>query len=294
MNKPIVKLLAISLATLGATACQSTDDPTTATSHVRISTTVNNLVASRTAQTYTGTSLGIFLTPADKNSAYTYSNVKFTQTNSTWSTADGTRLLWHPDASVSYTYSAYAPASDAISTDGTIAYNLSTNNIDLLYASGSGSRSTIAPQGELAITFDHVFAQFAVEVTIGTSHASTLTDPAITFTNAYGAGSFNPTTGELSNKSEVTIAPTGTLTAATASTDAVYTTNAANFAPGEQAVNVAFSLDGKTYTYTLDTRTFEAGKRYTLKVKLGSSTLNLSGITVTPWKSTTDSNISTH
>ena len=293
-KKSFIKCPILALAALSFAACQSVDEPKVFDNEVRITTSVNNLVASRTAEAYSGSDLGLYMSPSAADSDYTYTNVKFVNNNSTWSTADNSRLLWK-DQTSSHTYSAYAPHVDNL-TEDCLSYDLSSNNFDLLWAGGETSHSGTT-NGALAITFNHMFCQFAVEVTIGTSVGinSIGTDDSITFTNEFGAGKFNVKSGEFSDQKSCTItASKGKFTAASGNNDAVYLTPGDYFAAGTQAVTVTFNLNEKKYTYNLSERKFEAGMKYTLKLKLGSSTVQLQGVTVSAWTNNTAGDISTH
>jgi hypothetical protein len=226
--------------------------------------------------------------------------VWFSQSGSTWSPTDGSELSWQ-GKDTDYEYSAYAPASGTTGTaltDNLLSYNLGTDNFDLLYASGSGKASALALSGALNIVFNHAFCKFAVEVEVGSAFYSSSTANPITklsFTNDLGSGSFNVKTGEFSNTASAEIvASTGTHTAGSITTNGKYTTGGDYMAPGTQAVTIYIVADGIEYSYTHTSYTFEAGKSYTLKVKVGESSVNAKGISVSSWSNGGSSNVSTN
>jgi hypothetical protein len=58
--------------------------------------------------------------------------------------------------------------------------------------------------------------------------------------------------------------------------------------PGEQSIKVSLTINGDVYTYTQAAAEYQAGCSYTLKVKVGASSVNGTGITVDEWVDGTD------
>jgi hypothetical protein len=117
----------------------------------------------------------------------------------------------------------------------------------------------------------------------------------VSFTNATGSGSLNVKTGEFSNTGSVEIiASAGTHVVGTLTADGTYTTGGDYMAPGNQSVTVYIVTNGIEYSYTHPAYNFEAGKSYTLKVKVGESSVNAKGITVSSWNDGNSSTVSTH
>jgi hypothetical protein len=293
------------LLVLGMTACSNENEPLEVNNFpednvIRVTTNINDVVASRSTADYKGENFALYISPKDLENSYTYKNVWFSQSGSTWLPSDNSELRWQNEET-NYEYSAYAPASGTSGTalsDNLLTYNLAANNIDLLYASGSGKASELASSGALNIIFDHAFCKFAVEVEVGNSFYLSSKDTPISmvsFTNATGSGSFNVKTGEFSNTGSVEIiASAGTHVAGTLTADGTYTTGGDYMAPGEQSVTVYIVTNGAEYSYTHPAYNFDAGKSYTLKVKVGESSVNAKGITVSSWNDGGSSSISTH
>jgi hypothetical protein len=287
------------------TACSNENEPLEVNNFpednvIRVTTNINDVVASRSTSDYTGDNFALYISPKDTENSYTYKNVWFSQSGSTWSPTDGSELNWQ-GKDTDYEYSAYAPASGTTGTaltDNLLSYNLGTDNFDLLYASGSGKASALASSGALNIVFNHAFCRFAVEVEVGSAfYSSSTTNPItkLSFTNDLGSGSFNVKTGAFSNTASAEIvASTGTHTAGSLSTNGKYITGGDYMAPGTQAVTIYIVADGIEYSYTHTSYTFEAGKSYTLKVKVGESSVNAKGISVSSWSNGGSSNVSTN
>jgi hypothetical protein len=295
------KYAAIAAAALGIASCSS-DEPTEVSNFpadnvIRVTTNITDVVKSRSASEYTGDNFALYISPTNVTNIYTYSNVWFTRKDSyQWLPDDGRELHWQSQ-STAYTYSAYAPASEPGENDE-ISYNLSNWNYDLIFASGSGIASELAASGALNLTFNHVFSRFTVDITIGNSfYLSSEENPIsrVTFTNNFGAGRFNVRSGEIGDTSEVEItASEGSHTAGTLTVDGKYITGGDYMAPGTQPVTVTITANDVDYAYTLGAYDFEAGKDYTLTVKLGESSANATAITVSDWGTTEESDISTH
>jgi hypothetical protein len=293
------------IVALTLTACSADNEPENVNRFpednvIRVTTNITDVVASRSTSDYTGENFALYISPKDLENSYTYKNVWFSQSGSAWLPADDSELRWQ-NKETNYEYYAYAPASGTTGTalsDNLLTYNLAANNIDLLWASGSGVASTLASSGALNIVFNHIFCKFTVEVEVGNAFYSSSTANPITklsFTNDFGSGSFNIKTGKISNTGSIEItASTGKHVAGTLTANGTYTTGGDYMAPGEQSVTVYLVIDGTEYSYTHPNYTFEAGKSYTLKVKVGKSNVNVKGITVSGWNDGSSSNISTH
>ena len=292
------------LVAIATTACSS-DAPDNVNKFpddniIRVTTTINDVIGSRATSTYTGDNFALYISPKGVENAYTYKNVWFSQSDSQWKPTDGSEMRWQ-NSTTEYEYSAYAPASGDTGSaleNNLLGYDLSTNNIDLLWAHNSGLASTLASSGAINIVFDHIFCRFIVDLEVGNScYLESTSNPVsvVSFTNATGAGKFNVKTGEISETSEVEIfASAGTHVAGTLTTDGRYTTGGDYMAPGNQSVQVLLEVNGVVYSYTHPAYNFEAGKSYTLKIKVGESSVNAKGITVGDWSTGGSSDISTH
>jgi hypothetical protein len=267
---------------------------------IRVTTNINDVVKARSTSDYTGDDFALYISPADAENIYTYKNVWFGLSAGQWLPIDGSELHWQ-SKTTNYTYSAYAPAAGTNGTaltDNRLSYDLSNNNFDLIWTSGKGLASDLAASGALNLTFDHQFCRFALEIVVGNSfYLSSSENPidAVSFTNATGKGQFNVLTGEITNAEEVEIvASAGSHTAGTLTEDGVYTTAGDYIAPGEQSITVNLTVNGDDYSYTHPFYNFEAGKSYTLKIKVGESSVNATGITISQWNENEATDISTH
>lgn len=270
---------------------------------IRVTTQVTNPVLTRatTTSTYTGSNLALDIIPANALPEYTYENVWFTASDGVWGASDQVERHWQ-SASNTYTYYAYAPASG---TNGTalssVAYDLSNENIDLLWATKTGKVSELLNTSKsLDIVFDHMFAQLVIEVEIGNGlyatgsngerDYSTCPVTAVTFTNATGKGSFDTKQGIITegSTSSCTIAAGSKTekphTAATATSDGLFVTGTRCMGPGNQAVTVTITANGQTYKYTHTSYEYKAGYSYLMKVKVGTSGVKGNGVTVGAWQ----------
>jgi hypothetical protein len=258
---------------------------------------------------------GLYLLPIKGNEAFRYTNVLFRYAADAWIPADGSELHWQ-SKSTNYQYSAYAlayktdvdPVTDIsrqsyydITDESTLSYDLAADNIDLLWASGLGTAEELTNNADRAVNlvFAHKFAQFRVEVEIGNvlykNDYDVLPLTKVTFTNAGGAGTFDVLTGILSSSDVVSTieAPmnvnTGYLVNGSEVNDGKFLTEAACMVPGEQSIKVSLTINGDVYTYTQAAAEYQAGCSYTLKVKVGASSVNGTGITAGNWINDTES-----
>lgn len=284
---------------------------------IRVSASVNQLVASRANNEvipYAGEDLGLYIRPSNAGNwgydattnKYTYPNVKFTKTGEEWSHDRNTPMLWK-GSGVNYEYYAYAPyCTKDDNTDGKIPFDLTTTNqTDLLWASETGTASTLLNgQKELNIEFEHAFCKVAVEISLADEfyQNEVKTNPitSISISSSSIKGNLdvfkgnvyvnsenaqdenNPTAGNLSftiSDSEHT--PGGRLT------DGTYKSSEIFYAPGNENFKVQITTNpgGRIYTYTHGSEyTFERGKRYIIKLKMGKDVVQMDGITATMWQ----------
>jgi hypothetical protein len=266
---------------------------------IRVSAPVTNTLQTRAAEDFTQDDFALYICPESEAEDFTYENVKYVLTDNVWSAEDGVERHWQ-SASTRYNYYAYAPASGTNAkalTGDLCAYDLSSSNIDLLWTSGSGTPSKfLSSDKTLSLLFNHMFCQFSVEVEIGNAaYNDDFTKcpfQNVWFTNEYGKGDFNVKTGELLNTSYCTITADATpasYTAGSRTSDGKYLTKPCYMAPGKQAVTVYIVTgDYAGYSYKHTEYNFEAGKSYTLKVKLGESSLNGVGLQLGVWDEVAD------
>lgn len=290
---------------------------------IRVSASVNQLVASRAeaeakATPYAGKDLGLYIRPSDAdswendetNNKYAYPNVKFSKSADEWTQSTFSPMLWK-GSGVNYEYYAYAPYNES-ATDGKIPFDLSGQESntdeknDLLWASETGTASELLNgQKELNIEFEHAFCKVAVEISLADEFYQDEIKPnpitGISISSRCIKGNLdvfnkgnvyvnsedaqdenNPTAGNLSftiSDSEHT--PGGRLT------DGTYKSSEIFYAPGNEnfKVQITTTPGGRTYTYTHGSEyTFERGKRYIIKLKMGKDVVQMDGITATPWQ----------
>lgn len=279
---------------------------------IRISASVNQLVASRAeAEAYTGNNLGLYIRPSDASSwvydaatnKYTYPNAEFTREGEEWSQDTYSPMLWK-GSGVNYEYYAYAPYNDGL-TGGKIPFDLTTEQIDLLWASKTGTASALLNgQEKLNIEFEHAFCMVAVEISLADEFyqngvtANPITGISISSSRVNGnidvfTGNVyvnsenakdenNPTAGNLSfaiSDSEHTAG--GTLT------DGTYKSSGILYAPGEEnfEIKITTNSGNRTYTYTHGSEyTFERGNKYIIKLKMGKDVVPMGGINATQWQ----------
>jgi hypothetical protein len=197
-----------------------------------------------------------------------------------------------------YYYTYYRQLSN---TSNQIFYDLSKSNIDLLWTSGSGTPNTLLDESKsLPITFDHKFCQFTIEVEIGNAlygdDFETCPVTSVSFVNPNGVGVIGVKTGKLTVLNSCEIVPNAanaTIVQGSRTADGKYTTETVYMAPGDQfadesaaqtqAITVFLTVNGADYVYNHTAYKYEAGKSYTLKVKVGESGIAPVGVSISPW-----------
>jgi hypothetical protein len=192
-----------------------------------------------------------------------------------------------------------------------IEYDLSVENIDLLWTSNASDADdaktaqalTKNEAGALNLTFAHMLAQFKVEVEIGNvlynnSYSESVTEETVPLTdvsvlNAGGKGYFSLTEGKFTPLEEVDIPAALDYdnvnnVAASNVHDGKIITQPIYIYPGEQSLKISLTINGDKYAYTHTAANYVAGYSYTLKVKVGASSVNGTGITVDEWVDGTD------
>lgn len=314
--KPILSLLTAGCVLTLVSCTSELDDSEVALNHfpadsvIRVTTDVAYLQSTRGGETeatpYTGSDFALNISPTGVTNDFTYQNVIFTKADdggSSWAPSDGVERHWQSQTTA-YTYSAYAPASGMCGTaltNNLLSYDLSQTNFDLLWTSGSGTAaSLVGTTGSLPLLFSHAFCQFTIVVEVGNElYASTTASDGydfetcpisrVTYTHSKTSGKFDVTTGTFSSPVSGTIQPDAqqaTIVAATRTSDGTYTT-ATSYMPPAEGEQITVYLYGTSfmgpYSYTHSATTFVAGHSYTLKVKVGRSSINAVGVTVGDW-----------
>jgi hypothetical protein len=305
MNKTLTLTAACALLLCGCNSVaddEAVPDNFPADNVIRVTTQVGGNFETRASayEEYTGQDFGFYIGPTVTNVPdFKYENVQYAQSNGEWLPADGSTLHWQA-SNIQYSYIAYAPWHEAIE-DYDLPYDLSEEggNYDLLWTSAIAVASAlIDDNGKVNLKFEHIFCRFTVEVTLGNAlyNNDYETNPltAVTFTNSTGKGHFDLSLGELTQTALCVITPElGAYTAGSEVTDGTQVTLPAYMAPGEQEVKVTLSINGTPYTYTHAAYNYQAGKSYTLRIKVGESSVNGQGITVNDWSAGSESDLTT-
>lgn len=316
---PVAALMALLLTGCSSSTEEEPTDYFPEDHVIRISTRIAEATVTRSSSAeestpYTG-DFGLFISPTNTTNDFSYQNVWFTfdTQEQTWAPADGIERHWQ-SKSTPYSYSAYAPAQGSCGSDLTLAvpstdegsegasyehtfsYHLGKENIDLLWTNGSGTaESLIGSTGALSLLFQHQFCQFTLEITLGNAlyngsykdEVSPLT--AVTLSNATGIGRFNVLTGTLTPTGSCDISmPQKSHTAGSSTSDGTFRSETRYLAPGKQSLTVRMTVNGEKYTYTHPTASYEAGRSYTLKLKVGESIANASSPVIEEWGGTGD------
>jgi hypothetical protein len=320
--KKILYPLTLLMAVFALPSCDSAEDdgesPASmpADGVIRISARVAETAATRAEISYTG-DFALYIGPTEVTNDFSYNNVYFSRENGAWAPQSGQTLHWM-SSRVPYSYSAYAPvhgedgegiSSGADGVDDRIPYNIGSEDLeDLLWTGVPASAGRTAPDlvnedGKLELVFEHKYCQVNVELTIGNalytiSHNqdySSCPVKYVTLTDPQGQGLFNVRTGEFEEGTSATVDLTPSeindenYTAATSTTSGHYVTTTQYMTSGVHEVTVGISrTEGDptavAYSYTLPARHYEGGKVYTLKIKVGESIVNFSGVKVRNWR----------
>lgn len=320
--KKILYPLTLLMAVFALPSCDSAEDdgesPASmpADGVIRISARVAEAEATRAEISYTG-DFALYIGPTEVTSEFSYNNVYFSRNGEAWAPKSGQTLHWM-SSRVPYSYSAYAPvhgkdgegiSSGADGVDDRIPYNILDEDLeDLLWTGVPASAGMKAPDlvnedGELELVFEHKYCQVNVELTIGNalytiSHNQDYNScpvKYVTLTDPQGQGLFNVRTGEFEEGTPATVDLTPSeindenYTAGTSTTSGRYLSPTQFMTSGVHEVTVGVSrTDGDptavAYSYTLPARHYEGGKVYTLKIKVGESIVNFTGVKVRNWR----------
>ena len=246
-----------------------------------------------------------------KNSKYTYANKRFTYAGGTdWNCSE--TLLWQ-NATTSVAIAAVAPYSDTYSVYdvGPVAFSYTLNSDqttqdpknDLLHYFNSrfDPGKNLTKDGKLALTLNHAFCLFDINVTVGTefnTEKGLSTDP---ITSATISGIYNSANINVWGNPVMVSRPTGIRGKITA-TPGTFTPAAnaeANATKKFSCIVLPQTLSKDYFTVTLLTTTgkkyewspatnitIESGKKYTLNLTMGDDKVVLKeGITAKPWES---------
>lgn len=256
-----------------------------------------------------------------KNSKYTYANKWFTYDATTTSWNCSETLLWQ-NATTQVEIAAVAPADASYSVYGfgTFAYQLKSDQTkadplnDLLYYYNSNFiPETGLTNGKLALTLNHAFCKFDINVTLGTEFntANGLSESENLIQSATISGIYNNAKIDVwDNPVKVQLLPTSVpeKIIATPGTFTPVGNEKENAKKQFSCIVLPQVLSAGTFTVTLLTTTgkkyewssttditIESGKKYTLNLSMGDNKLVLSkeGITANAWTDGTGGSLET-
>lgn len=297
---------------------------------IRVTAGVNNPMTrgSETGTTVTPYNGDFSLTVvnSNKNSKYTYGNKKFTYAGGTdWNCTE--TLLWQ-NAETPVAIAAVAPYDDRYSVYDASGPNIFTYTLnsdqttsdsknDLLYYYNSNftPRTDLTKDGKLALTLNHAFCLFDINVTVGTEFNTEngLSENPIksaTISGIYNSAGINVWgTSSIPVALVVTSGPTG-IRGKIIATSGNFTPAAnaeANATKKFSCIVLPQTLTAADFTVTLLTTTgkkyewspttditIESGKKYTLNLSVGDNKLVLKeGITANAWETGTGGSMET-
>lgn len=327
--KAKIKFIALGAAIVALGACSSDDEavaimPSTmpADSVIRITTNVNNLVATRAtegATNYTGDALGLYIkptaatsgwtnVPTDPTNKYIYANITFVKNGDDWTpdSAGLGKMLWK-GADVEYEYHAFAPADRGAAANGdstlidltgqkdSIKTAADSLKYDLLYASDTATvRDLLDSNGKLPIEFDHKMCKVKIcldsigdEFYQGNTTANPIDSIVITskskvLMSIESGAMFGRESCELAFDMNAAHHTAGTKT-----TPGKFETTELFYPPVSEKFTIKiWTKDGRFFKYTHpQSFSFDSGKVYTITLKMGKDVIQGdAGISATAWK----------
>lgn len=284
------KLIFLMMTALTLSACSNDSDPVpqdAVGSEIRLSTEVasqtraaNDLAALQETQFANGTKLSVQVTDNATAGAVDYQLTQYTADGAGGLTPAATQYF--PASGSKVDVYAYHPAgaAQAFSVAADQSANAGYLASDLMWASLTGiSNASTAEQCRLS--FNHLLAKIVVQLEAGSGFTA---DNLATATLALGDGSL-VTSGTFA-------ASTGTFTPAANGTGTITVTTAAGTSEHAAVVvpqamggkKIAITIGTNTAKYTIaDGTTFEGGKVYTYKLKVGTSGITLVSSQISDW-----------
>ncbi|MGL4519850.1 MAG: fimbrillin family protein [Phocaeicola sp.] len=248
-------------AALSSCSSESENFTQVAPGTVQLTSTLNNGTYSRVADQWAGTEqVGMYMVAGEglvavngvENKCYNVAvGGALTATNGEEAT--------YPTGGTKVGFISYYPYSDATST-GIYSVNLnSEGDNDLLYAKTEINYDQ-ATEGAVNLQYSHQLTRLVLDVTYNGEAATDVSALIARSTTA----DFNLATATLGNL--------GTPASLAMEASTVTGRVASLILPGEEADSkVTFSIDGKTFTWSLGTIAFQAGKQYRYTIKLTST-----------------------
>lgn len=316
-----IKILAMAaLATAVFTSCSNDEELAQsnypADNVVRVTTNVEDITTRSFHTTNTLNEFGFCI--ANRNSRYSYNNIKMTKEGTKWNPSS--QMLWE-NSTQPVTIMAYAPfysGGDAENMTNFYKYPVSVGTLQktgtyesdfLVYKKTGFVPERDLKNGAVEITFTHALSLLNIKIEFGTDFNNTTPLASNPINNIYIGGSINKGFADLSANPitvevDATCAPVlieperGEFTAA-ANNDAHATVNySAILIPQTitQGFRVEFEINGKIYVWRASesvVATLEAGKQHLLTLTVGKDFVKAGSMKASPWGEGTGATLET-
>ena len=280
------------LVVIGAIFCTScnkenNEEITPSKSLLSVTTDLNEMV-SRAAMP-ANTQMGLFVTSGSLGSVYdntsSNNNVKAVLSGSGWTLTPAVYL-----SANNATLYAYTPYSSSVTNGTSIPVAVGTGKADYCYGKSSGTINAKTPSATIDMNHALTKVRFKLSKTATYTGIGKLTEIAIngsTNNTVCASGTLNVSTGVLTP----TVSSSHVITQTNASGLYTITTSAptdaatldmalipANFQ--EKEINVAFTIDGKIFNFSVPAGSWESGKINTDTLSLGGAGLTMASANV--------------
>nr|WP_288214968.1 fimbrillin family protein [uncultured Butyricimonas sp.] len=280
------------LVVIGAIFCTScnkenNEEITPSKSLLSVTTDLNEMV-SRAAMP-ANTQMGLFVTSGSLGSVYdntsSNNNVKAVLSGSGWTLTPAVYL-----SANNATLYAYTPYSSSVTNGTSIPVAVGTGKADYCYGKSSGTINAKTPSATIDMNHALTKVRFKLSKTATYTGIGKLTEIAIngsTNNTVCASGTLNVSTGVLTP----TVSSSHVITQTNASGLYTITTSAptdaatldmalipANFQ--EKEINVAFTIDGKIFNFSVPAGSWESGKINTYTLSLGGAGLTMASANV--------------
>lgn len=239
-----------------------------------------------------------------------FNDITFGHNNGVW-----TGGQYWPLSQASINFLAVAPEITGVATTSTtttaeysktatvVVTSNETNQYDVMYAVGNGTKADGQATSDVQLTFQHALSWINFTVTCGNSgNAPTITCNSITLNNAYFNGTNTVTANSFNASPTVVLGTWNTTNASVTETHNVNLNGGALVIPKSytksneaNANNLSFTINytvtqGRKaftydYTHVFETVTWEPGKKYTYAVKITLKEITIEP-SVGPWDDT--------
>lgn len=289
-----MKTIYFLLVVIGAIICTSCnkengEEITPSKSLLSVTTDLNEMV-SRAAMP-ASTQMGLFVSSGNLGSVYdntsSNNNVKATLSGSGWTLTPAVYL-----SANNATLYAYTPYSSSVTNGTNVSVAVGTGKADYCYGKSSGTINAKTPSATINMNHALTKVRFKLSKTATYTGIGKLTEIAIngsTNNTVCASGTLNVSTGVIT----ATVSSSHVITQTNASGLYTITTSAptdasaatldmalipANFQ--EKEINVAFTIDGKIFNFSVPAGSWESGKINTYTLSLGGAGLTMASASV--------------